>query len=125
MKIIRVQTLRNQGVIADKCNVAERFWERAVGLIGRKEFRSGEGMFFPQCNNIHMWFMRLPIDVVFLKESRSVDGRSQWWVTSVRKAIKPWRILPVMDIRANDTLELPSGTIEKWSIQAGDEMCLS
>ena len=119
---IRVQSLINQQVIADKCYVAERFFARLRGLIGTRDFVPGEGMLFPRCNNIHMWFMSIPIDVVFLKRG---DQGQTLSVTSAHAGVRPWRVLPLFDVRASDTLELPAGTIKRCNIHAGDQICLS
>lgn len=119
---VRVQSLKNQALIADKCLEAKSFFVRLRGLIGRKNFEPGEGMFFPRCNDIHMWFMSVPIDVVFLR--RDGDAADRFVVTSVRTAAKPWRVLPFRDGRASETLELPVGTIQRCGIEAGDRVCI-
>ena len=116
----KVQSLKNQAVIADKCFVAECFLDRLRGLIGRSRFEQGEGMLFPRCNDIHMWFMRIPIDVVFVRK----DG-ANWKVTSVHESVRPWKLLPLRDGRASETLELPTGTIRRCAINDGDELCIS
>ena len=117
--------LRNQALIADKCFVAECFLDRLRGLIGKDKLASGQGMLFPRCNNIHMWFMKFPIDVVFLRAEKRPDGTAAWKVSSARENVKPWRLFPLMDWRASETLELPAGTVRKCAISAGDEICIS
>lgn len=118
-RFLFVRSLTNQAVIADKCFEAIRFFDRFIGLMGKKEMPSGEAMFFPRCNDIHMWFMSIPIDVVFLKR----DG-ANWRVTSLRQDVQPWRILPLRDGSAQDTLELPAGTIERCKLSVGDQLCI-
>jgi uncharacterized membrane protein (UPF0127 family) len=113
-----VKSIKNQSLIADKCFVAESFLARLRGLIGRKELAPGEAMLLPGCNDIHMWFMSIPIDVVFLK--RQPDGRSV--VRSVRENLRPWRFLPARDGSADDTLELPAGSVSRLGIRPGDEL---
>src|SRR4051794_9618408 len=120
---IRVQSLKNKGLIADKCFVAERFFSRLRGLIGKSGLESGHGILFPKCNNIHMWFMRFPIDVVFIRSELGTDGNKIWKVSSVHENVKPWRLLPLMDWRGSETLELPNGTIRQHTISTGDELC--
>lgn len=121
-RFLFVRSLTNQAVIADKCIEAVQFLDRLVGLIGKKDMPSGEAMFFPRCNDIHMWFMSIPIDVVFLvPETR--EGR-QWRVTSVRTHVRPWRALPLRDGKAKDTLELPAGSVERFKISVGDRLCI-
>jgi uncharacterized membrane protein (UPF0127 family) len=100
--------------------VATRFFDRLRGLIGRKEFRPGEAMLFPACNDIHMWFMSIPIDVVFVRPVREGVYR----ITSTRANARPWRPLPLRDSKASETLELPLGTIERCGLSEGDELCI-
>jgi uncharacterized membrane protein (UPF0127 family) len=113
-------SLKNQKVIADKCVMAISYFERLRGLIGRAEFSQGEAMFFPRCNDIHMWFMRIPIDVVFVAKQDSVLK-----VTRVFETAKPWKLLPIRDGKATETVELPVGTIARCDIRVGDELCIS
>ncbi len=82
-------------------------------------------MLFPKCNNIHMWFMRIPIDVLFVSPFQGNDGKTYWRVSSAHENVRPWRALPLMDLRASDALELPSGSIRRHGILAGDELCIS
>ncbi len=124
-----VKALKNQAVIADKCHVAESFFDRLIGLIGRRALGAGEGMLFPRCNDIHMWFMSIPIDVVFLSPAdpakRAPSGERVFRVSSVRRELKPWRPLPARDGRASETLELPAGAVDAYGIAEGDELCIS
>lgn len=60
-------------------------WSRAWGLLGRTSVPSGEGVAFPQCAAIHTWFMRMPVDVVF------VDA--DWNVLAVHERVHPWRLV--------------------------------
>jgi uncharacterized membrane protein (UPF0127 family) len=123
--VVTVKSLKNQQLIADKCHVAESFSERLTGLIGKTRLEAGFGMLFPRCNDIHMWFMRIPIDVVFARADLSADGKSVLRVTRVVESVKPWRLLPLRDGSASETLELPVGTIRRCDIREGDELCLS
>lgn len=120
MSLVRVRSLKNQALIADQCFVATHFFDRLKGLIGKKALPSGEAMLFPACNDIHMWFMSIPLDVVFLR--RESDGFRR--VTSAHARVRPWRILPLRDGKAQETLELPAGTIERHGIVTGDELCI-
>src|SRR4051812_23135593 len=118
---VRVYSLKNQAVIADKCSVAECFLDRLRGLIGRTRLEDGEGMLFPRCNDIHMWFMSIPIDVVFIRKELSADGITvNWRISSTRENVRPWKLLPLRDSRATETLELPAGTIRRLAMGAGD-----
>jgi len=48
------------------CTVADSFCSRFMGLMGRDRPINGEGLIIRPCNSIHMFFMRFPIDAVFL-----------------------------------------------------------
>lgn len=78
-----------------------------------------------------MWFMSMPIDVVFLRAqaTKACDGNSggnsveQKVVTSVHSQVRPWRALPLSDRGAQETLELPAGSIARLGIAPGDQLC--
>jgi uncharacterized membrane protein (UPF0127 family) len=115
-EFVRVQNQRNSVEVATRCRVARDFSTRFFGLMGRSRFEAGEGILFPACKSVHMWFMRIPIDVVFL------DGLT---VSRVFAGARPWRLLPLSDLGATQVLEVPVGTVERCGIQKGDVLCLS
>src|SRR5689334_9231432 len=39
---------------------------RRRGLLGRENLRSGAALILAPCSSIHTWFMRFPIDVLFV-----------------------------------------------------------
>ena len=82
------------GVEAD---VAETFWARARGLIGRPAPPAGRGLLIPRCNAIHTLFMRFPIDVTFL------DMRGD--VVKVVRNVRPGRLFVWGGWRARQALE--------------------
>ena len=122
---IRVQSLKNQRVIAETGNVAVRFWDRFIGWMGRSRVSPGEALYFPRCQSVHTWFMSFPIDVVFLKTTKSEAGKVHHVVHSVFENVRPWRLLPPTDWKADDVLELPLGSIEVHGLEVGDEVCIS
>lgn len=126
MRIVTVVSLKNQCKIADRCSVAESALDRLRGLIGKKVFEKGEGLLLSPCNDIHMWMMSIPIDVVFLAmEYRKSNPVRIYRVTSIRENLQPWKLFPVHDRKANLTLELPIGTIRQNEILPGDDICIS
>ncbi|GGF23952.1 hypothetical protein GCM10010954_23550 [Halobacillus andaensis] len=90
---------------------ADTFTKRLIGLTNKRKPISEEGMWFDQCKSIHMFFMKFPIDVLFLDNERKV-------VKSVA-GLKPWRVVPAVP-QAVSTLELPEGTIKQMNINQGD-----
>ena len=77
--------------------VAEGFFARARGLIGRPPPPPGEGLLIPKCNAIHTFFMSYPIDATFLDK----DGR----VVKTVHNIRPWRPFVWGGFRARQVLE--------------------
>lgn len=83
--------------------VACNFFTRLKGLMFRKKLYPDQALLLYPCNNIHTFFMRFAIDVLFISKDMNI--------ISFYKNVKPWRMLPPVK-RAYYTLELPAGTIE-------------
>jgi uncharacterized membrane protein (UPF0127 family) len=86
-------------VVCERCLVADRPWARMRGLLGRSELPRGEGIFLRPAGSIHTFFMRFPIDAVF------VDGDGK--VVGVERELKPWRVAGRRGAKA--VLELSAG----------------
>ncbi len=71
----------------------------------------GGGMLIDSAPSVHMFFMRFPIDVVFLDRD--------WRVLSVRHELRPWRIAGAR--RAVAALELPAEPPPQ--LESPREMC--
>ena len=54
--------------MCERCAVASNAWKRFVGLQGRASLAADEGLLFPRTGSIHMFFMRFPIDALFLSK---------------------------------------------------------
>ena len=106
MVVVTNQT--QQTIVADRCDVATAPLKRLVGLLTRPALHPGEGLIFPRCHSIHTWFMRVPIDVVFLK---------QGIVIKTVNALRPFRLLWASG--ADTVIELPAGTAAKAGVQVG------
>lgn len=110
MKAINVT---NSTVLATKLEVANGFYSKLKGLIGRDCLEEGSGLWMARCRAIHTFWMRFPIDVVFLDKD-----------LTVRKAfrgVKPFHQI-VCCFSAKGVLELPEGTIERAHIRIGDRI---
>ena len=84
------------------------------GLLGRKNLERGEGLLLRPAASIHTWFMRFPIDAVFLDYELKVVGTASH--------VKPWRIAARRGARA--VLELPAGEAERRGIRPGERFAL-
>lgn len=56
---------RTEEVLADRVRWARTFYTRARGLIGRPDLGSGEALVIDRASQVHTFFVRSPIDVVF------------------------------------------------------------
>ena len=70
-------------LIADKVMLADSFYKRFIGLMGRKSLRTGAGLLLINCGAIHTFFMRMTIDAVYLSREFKVLGV---------ETLKPWRL---------------------------------
>ena len=109
---LRVTNSTRGAVLADRVERAVAFTSRLKGLLGRSRLNPGEGLHIAPCNSIHTFFMRFPIDVIFL------DGAGR--VVQVRSALKPWRA--IICLGAQSALELPAGIVEKTGTRTADEL---
>jgi uncharacterized membrane protein (UPF0127 family) len=81
--------------------------------MGRSRLEDNEGLWMARCKAIHTFWMKFPIDVVFLNKDFIVD--------KTVKGLRPFR--PMVSCRyAQGVLELPEGTIERARIQIGDRV---
>lgn len=95
--------------------IADAFWARLRGWLG-KETAGEDGLLILPCNSVHTFFMKFPIDVVFLNFKNQV-------ITSV-EVVRPHKIIwPVKE--AKGVLELPAGAVARLAIKAGDFITLT
>jgi uncharacterized membrane protein (UPF0127 family) len=118
---LRARNLTRDSALAERVEVAASLWAKFMGLMGRAELAPGAGLWLPDSNGIHMFFMRFPIDAVFL--GRPGDGGVRP-VVSVHRDLPPWRGIVPLSRRAHGVLELPAGTIDATGTQVGDLVAL-
>src|SRR6202158_358959 len=111
MRMVRVVNRSRGEVLAERAELANSFWTRFWGLMGRSELPPGTGLVLQPGGGIHMWFMRIPLDVVH------VDKQDR--VTHVLRGIKPWRFGPLF-VGGKWAIELPVDAAS--STQVGDEI---
>ena len=95
--------------------VADNPWTRFWGLMGRKGLPPGYGMLIVPCRSVHTWFMRFPIDVVYLAK----DGT----VTAVHPNLGPFRF-SFRGRGARMVLELPAGAAELAGLKPGQRLVI-
>src|SRR4051794_40944928 len=87
------QVKRPDGTLAcERCALADSAPARMRGLLGRDGLAQGEGLLIRPTNSVHMFFMRFPIDVVFVDRELSVR--------KVVERLRPWRMAGCRGARA-------------------------
>ncbi|MBN21637.1 MAG: hypothetical protein CL678_10160 [Bdellovibrionaceae bacterium] len=109
-------------ILVNECRIATGFLTRFKGLMGKRSLDIEQSLFFPKCNSIHMWFMKIPIEVIFLK---SIDNLSELEIVSLVRNVQPWSLFPIYDFKAEHVLEVPVGTIDKYELIEGERLCLN
>jgi len=104
-------------ILAERVEVAASLWARFLGLMGRAGLPGGDGLWLPSTNGIHMFFMRIPIDAIFLGRVGTDGARP---VLSVHRGLRPWLGLVPLIRGADGCIELPVGTIERSQTAVGD-----
>jgi len=99
-RVVQVVNTTTGETLAQRAVVADSLWSRLVGLQGRSALPAGAGLVLIPNNSIHMFFMRFPIDALFVDQA----GR----VTRVGRACRPWTIGPIAP-GALYCVELPAG----------------
>jgi hypothetical protein len=111
---LRELTLQRAGgpVVCERCLVADRPLARMKGLLGRRTLPSDEGILLRPAASVHTFFMRFPIDVVFLDAEQTVVG--------IEPELAPWRTAACRG--AKSVLELAAGECERRGLEVGDRL---
>jgi uncharacterized membrane protein (UPF0127 family) len=96
-------------VVCERCSVADSPLTRMRGLLGRSELAAEEGVLLRPAGSIHTFFMRFPIDAVFLDR----DLR----VVRVAREVAPWRTAAARG--AKSVLELRAGEASRRGVEPG------
>ena len=103
---------RDGRVVVERCLVAARPLRRMRGLLGRASLPGGEGILLRPAGSIHTFFMRFPIDAIFLDRELVVVG--------IESDLPPWRAAARK--RAHAVLELAAGECDRRGLREGDAL---
>ena len=106
-----VKNLTKNILLSAQAELADTFFTRMRGLLGRTAFSQGQALVITHCNSIHMFFMKFPIDAIFLDHSNRVVGEV--------KHIQPFQMSPVF-WTSERVVELPAGTLDRTATSLGD-----
>lgn len=100
-------------VLGERVGVADGFWTRLRGLLGRPPLEEGEGLLLVSTQGVHMYGMRYPLDVLFLDRERRVVAAYRGLEPGARSRFHR---------EARYALELPAGTIDRTGTEPGDPL---
>jgi uncharacterized membrane protein (UPF0127 family) len=98
--------------LALRVETADDAASRSKGLLGRASLEPQEGLWIVPCPMIHTFFMKFPIDVLFLDRGLVVRR--------VLEDLKPWRLSPWV-FSAHSVLELQGGVL-RGGVAVGDRL---
>jgi uncharacterized protein len=98
--------------VANRVRLAKTSATRRKGLLGVTHLDENSGLWIVPCEAVHTFWMRIPIDTVFLDK----EGR----IKKIRASLKAWRL--AIDLRAHSVLELAAGVLERSGTQVGDRL---
>ncbi len=107
----RIENGTRGAMLAETAHRAGGFFARGRGLMLTRELPDGSALVIEPCNSIHMFFMRYPLDVIFLDKSGAV--------VFMYRGIKPWRMGRIVR-GAHTAIELPVGVVERSGTEVGD-----
>ncbi|PKM92635.1 MAG: hypothetical protein CVU80_02330 [Elusimicrobia bacterium HGW-Elusimicrobia-4] len=138
---MRLFNLTKNKVVVESVIIAESYLQRTKGLLGRENIDENEGLLIKNCNWIHMFFMKFPIDAIFLRTQKCHSERSEesqdasllfsmtddtnriiYKVVKIKENIKPWRLSSLV-WSADSVLEIKAGMQNTKNIfSVGDEL---
>ena len=111
MKYLRLVNRTRDRTLGSRVGLADQWWQRARGFMGRAEPGPGEGLLLSPCRAVHMIGMKYALDVILLDR----QGR----VVALHPELGPGRRTAWL-ARARYALEVPAGTIRETDTREGD-----
>ena len=118
MQHVRIVNVTRGTVLAESGEVARSFFARGRGLMGRESLPAGYALVIYPEWSIHMFFMRVPIDVLFVSRDHRVVG--------LRSSLPPWHPgAGVAPWRGRYVVEMPAGVIAASGTAQGDQIAIT
>lgn len=108
----QVRVRETQALLSSNCAWATSSRSRMIGLLNHALLEETASLVIEPCKQVHMFFMRFAIDVVFL------DNTNQ--VLKIQ-SLKPWRLSPLV-WKARRVMELPEGRCARVGLEPGHHL---
>jgi uncharacterized protein len=112
---LQIANLTRQTELANCAELADHGAARNKGLLGRTSLPPGAGLWIVPCESVHTFFMKFPIDLVYIDRNKRVK--------KVRRNVGPWRLSACLS--AHSIIELPAGVVERTETTPGDQLQIS
>jgi len=106
-------TIKNKSkvvVLSESAKIASSFFSRLRGLMFKKSLNEQNALIFINAPSIHTFFMRFPIDILFLDKGMRI--------IRICQSIYPGRC--VFCLNSAFTIEFPAFRLEKLNVEIGD-----
>lgn len=113
MQTVRILNKTRDGILGARVLIADRWWHRLRGLLGRRRPAEGDGILLVPCRAVHTIGLGYPLDVLFLDR----EGE----VVATYPGLRPRRFTRFHGT-AEYALEVPAGTIEATGTGVGDRL---
>lgn len=110
----KLMNLETNEIILQKLVQADHFLSRLRGLMWKKDLPENSGLMINPCNSVHCFFMKFPIDVVFVDK----DHR----VVHIISNMKPGSISPIVR-KSKYVVESNANTVSK-QVRIGDRLSM-
>jgi hypothetical protein len=112
MTTLKITNLTRQTEVASCAEVAKSSTARQKGLLGRSGLPDGGGLWIIPCESVHTFFMKFPIDLIYIDRKKRVK--------KVRHNVRPWRLSACLS--AHSIIELPVGAAQSSKTVPGDQL---
>lgn len=100
-------------IIAKEVRDATTFWQRLLGLLGKKDLSVEQGLIIEPCKIVHTFFMKFALDIIFLNQRDRV--------VNIIENMPPNRISPFIN-EAQVVVELKAGVSKNKEIRLGNKI---
>lgn len=112
-KTYLIYDISRQHIISDHAKMADTYFSRMIGLLGRPDMQSLDALILTPCNSIHTFGMKFPIDVLFLD--------SEYKICHLISNMKNRRISKI-SLKSKYVIELHTGSVDALMLQKGDQI---
>lgn len=111
MKKAQIINIDNGTILAGSASIADHFFTRLKGLIGKKTMPKGEALIISPCSMVHCIGMKMNIDVLFVTNTGKI--------IKIISPMRPGQISPYIR-NACYVVELPASQAAQTGTKEGD-----